>query len=49
MASVFDPLITLARKPLETEDVPYVVKTINEAADAPAAIVGGIFVEDALT
>ena len=49
MTSVFEPLITLGRKPLETEDVPYIVKTINEAGDASAAIVGGIFVEDALT
>jgi hypothetical protein len=46
---VFDPLLALARKPLETEDVSWLLTTIKSGTDAPAAIMGGLFVESALT
>jgi hypothetical protein len=49
MASVFDPLITLARERFAQGDLDYILDAINKGdSDTHAAILGGTFVEGTL-
>jgi hypothetical protein len=48
MASVFDPLISLARDRLRSDDIASIIADVNAGDPRTTAIVGGIFVESAL-
>jgi len=50
VASVFDPLLDLSRKPITQEDFSYIVEILHKSeTDSSVAILGGALTESALT